>query len=63
MLAYKVPKENEDLDEMTVKMHEKGVAPEVMEEYEKPCKSESPDEVLISDDSDQKRKLLVIQQF
>lgn len=49
VLSYKVPKEDEDLDELTSKIHEKGVAPDTMQEYQEP--EESPEQVVISDDN------------
>ena len=35
MQAYKVPKQDDEIDELTEKMREKGVAPQVMHEYHK----------------------------
>uniref|UniRef100_H2Y909 RRM domain-containing protein n=1 Tax=Ciona savignyi TaxID=51511 RepID=H2Y909_CIOSA len=35
VMAYQVPKEEEDIDELTEKIREQGVAPDVMREYEK----------------------------
>uniref|UniRef100_H2Y908 RRM domain-containing protein n=1 Tax=Ciona savignyi TaxID=51511 RepID=H2Y908_CIOSA len=57
VMAYQVPKEEEDIDELTEKIREQGVAPDVMREYEKK-EVEIVDEevVLLSDSEDEKPK-------
>ncbi|XP_076820323.1 RNA-binding motif protein, X-linked 2-like [Clavelina lepadiformis] len=49
VMSYKVPKEDEDIDELTQKVREKGVAPDVMDEYETKVKEEV---IVESDESD-----------
>ena len=56
VLAYKVPKEDDNLDELTQKIHEKGVAPSTMKEYEETSnKGEPPSRIEISDETDDER--------
>lgn len=57
IMDYKVPKEDEEIDELTMKIREKGVAPQVMNEYEEDKVEvvnveEEVDEIIISDSDD-----------
>ena len=55
VLSYKVPKEDEDLDELTQKIHERGVAPDTMREYDR-----TPEQVVVTDDSDKEKRAIFI---
>jgi len=52
VLSYKVPKEDENLDELTQKMHEKGVAPAVMKDYEEKLTGDNSPTLTSEDDRD-----------
>nr|CAB3265487.1 RNA-binding motif protein, X-linked 2 [Phallusia mammillata] len=58
IMDYKVPKEDEEIDELTMKIREKGVAPHVMGEYQEPeveqveVKQEV-EEIVITDSDDE----------
>ena len=53
VLAYKVPKEDDDLDELTQKIHERGVAPDVIADLveQQPTGGETSPQIVISDAS------------